>query len=150
MKTAKHFVATGYVVREGKTLLLYHKKLQMWLPPGGHIEEGELPDEAVLREVKEETGLDVEILPRKRTADHSEKGVTFLHLPSHVQLEDIPNHPQHIDLIYFCRAKNGAEALSAEHEDMRWHSADELKSAKHVRDEVRQTGLAAIEFVSRH
>lgn len=31
---------------------------------------------------------------------------------------------------------------------MRWYSADELKNAGHVRDEVRETGLAAIEFVS--
>jgi ADP-ribose pyrophosphatase YjhB (NUDIX family) len=148
MKQERHFVATGYVVRNGKTLLLYHKKLKMWLPPGGHIDEGELPDEAVMREIKEETGLDVEILPAKRAGGHREMGVSFLHLPSHVQLEDIPNHPQHIDLIYFCRAKDGAEALSGEHEDMHWYSADELKNAEHVRDEVRETGLAAIEFVS--
>ena len=33
------FVATGYLVRDAKTLLLKHKKLGMWLPPGGHIEE---------------------------------------------------------------------------------------------------------------
>ncbi len=150
MKKERHFVATGYVVRDGKTLLLYHKKLQMWLPPGGHIDEGELPEEAVLREIKEETGLDVEIISPKRAPDQRESGVLYLHLPSHVQLEDIPNHPQHIDLIYFCRAKAGAEAISAEHEDMRWHSAAELKSAGHVRDEVRQTGLAAIEFAARH
>ncbi len=46
----KHFVATGYVVRDHKTLLLFHKKLQLWLPPGGHIDEGELPEEALRRE----------------------------------------------------------------------------------------------------
>ena len=149
MTRAKHFVATGYVVRGGKTLLLYHKKLKMWLPPGGHIDEGELPDEAVLREIREETGLEAEILSPKRKSDHREKGVQYLHVPNHVQLEDIPDHPQHIDLIYYCRVKDAADAaLSAEHDAMRWHSAAELKTADHVRDEVRETGLSAIAFVS--
>ena len=145
----KHFVATGYVVRDEKTLLLYHKKLKMWLPPGGHIDEGELPDEAVLREIREETGLSAEIVSPKRVPEAGEKGVQYLHLPSHVQLEDIPNHPQHIDLIYFCRVADGEAALSAEHEDMRWFTADELIKDARVRDEVRQTGLEAIDFVSR-
>src|SRR6185436_11082971 len=62
----RHFVATGYVVRDGKTLLLYHKKLKMWLPPGGHIDEGELPEEAVLREIREETGLEAEVISPRR------------------------------------------------------------------------------------
>ena len=49
-----HFVATGYIVRDGKTLLVKHKKLHLWLPPGGHIEEGENPDAALRRELLEE------------------------------------------------------------------------------------------------
>src|SRR5687768_2906104 len=99
----KHFVATGYVVQGGKTLLVRHKKLRMWLPPGGHIDPGETPDQAVLREVAEETGLTVEIAAEKRSPDPADGKVAFLHRPRHVQLEDIPGHPQHIDLIYFCR-----------------------------------------------
>lgn len=145
----RHFVATGYVVRDGKTLLLYHKKLKIWVPPGGHIDEGELPDEAVLREIREETGLEAEIVSERRPAEGCEEGVTYLHVPSHVQLEDIPNHPQHIDLIYFCRALPGQEKLcDAEADDMRWHSIEDL-SGPHVREEVRQTGTLAIRFVSR-
>ena len=33
-------------------LLHHHRKLGMWLPPGGHIEEGELSDEAAVRVAK--------------------------------------------------------------------------------------------------
>jgi ADP-ribose pyrophosphatase YjhB (NUDIX family) len=32
-------------------LLVYHRKLAMWLPPGGHVEPNELPDDAAVREV---------------------------------------------------------------------------------------------------
>lgn len=145
---ARHFVATGYVVRGDKTLLLFHKKLRMWLPPGGHIDEGELPDEAVLREIREETGLEAEILSPKRAPDPADGRVWYLHVPNHVQLEDIPgDHPQHIDLIYFCRVKDGDVVLSAsEHDELRWHSIADL-GGDHISEEVRQTGTQAIQYV---
>jgi 8-oxo-dGTP pyrophosphatase MutT (NUDIX family) len=38
----------------------------MWLPPGGHVERGEIPDNAAVREVFEETGLNVELVGEKR------------------------------------------------------------------------------------
>ena len=53
--------ATTFVVHQDKTLLHLHRSLKMWLPPGGHIDRDELPHIAALREVKEETGLDIEI-----------------------------------------------------------------------------------------
>ena len=145
----RHFVATGYVVFGGRTLLLLHRKLGLWLPPGGHIEEGELPEEAALREIREETGLEVELLAPRRTPDPKAPGVRYLHVPNHVQLEDIPNHPQHVDLIYFCRARSDQARLAPdESRDLRWHSVEDLQGP-HVRDEVRDTGTLAIEFVAR-
>ncbi len=46
-----------FVVHEDRVLLLLHPKLGRWLPPGGHVEPNELPDDAAVREVEEETGL---------------------------------------------------------------------------------------------
>lgn len=51
--------ASGYLIHDDKILLIKHKKLKAWLPPGGHIEEGELPHEAAEREFWEETGIKV-------------------------------------------------------------------------------------------
>lgn len=147
--TDKHFVATGYIVRDGKTLLLFHKKLQMWLPPGGHIDPGELPEQACLREILEETGLEAEILSPKREPDPKDGRVWYMHVPNHVQLEDIPNgHPQHIDFIYFCRVRDGAATLAPkEHDDMRWHSIKDLEG-RHISEEVRITAAQAIHYVN--
>jgi 8-oxo-dGTP pyrophosphatase MutT (NUDIX family) len=105
-RTGRHFTVAVFVVWEGKVLLHRHRKLGMWLPPGGHIEEGELPDEAALREVWEETGVRVELVGERREdiADPVQ-----LHRPAGVQLENIGPGHQHIDLIYFAKPAGPAE-----------------------------------------
>ena len=45
-----------------KVLLVDHKKADLWLPPGGHVEPDEHPRETVLREAKEELGIEAEFL----------------------------------------------------------------------------------------
>lgn len=61
----KQFTVSGYVLHPDRKrlLLVAHKKLGKWLPPGGHVEANETPQAAVLREVFEETGLRVSIIP---------------------------------------------------------------------------------------
>src|SRR3989344_2869084 len=63
------FTTSIYIVYEHKVLLHKHKKLHIWLPPGGHIELDEDPNEAAIREAKEETGLDVELVGEERRYD---------------------------------------------------------------------------------
>lgn len=96
----RHFTVAVFVVLDGKVLLHWHRKLGMWLSPGGHIEQDELPDDAACREVFEETGTTVELVGERR--DDVEEPVQ-LHRPAGVQLEDIGPGHQHIDLIYFAR-----------------------------------------------
>lgn len=100
-EVTRDFTVATFVLHEGKVLLLWHRKLSMWLPPGGHIEPHELPDEAAVREVKEETGLDVVLL--SQPALPPIPGPLQLARPEGVQLEDIAPGHQHIDLIYFAR-----------------------------------------------
>jgi 8-oxo-dGTP pyrophosphatase MutT (NUDIX family) len=98
----RHFTVAVFVVRDGKVLLHWHRKIGMWLPPGGHIERDELPDEAAVREVLEETGVEVELMGERR---EDVEDPVQLHRPAGVQLEDIGPGHQHIDLIYFARPK---------------------------------------------
>src|SRR5215217_484082 len=82
----RHFTVAVFVVHDGCVLLHYHRKLGKWLPPGGHIEENELPDEAAVREVWEETGLRIELVGERR---EDVTDPVQLHRPAGVQLENI-------------------------------------------------------------
>ncbi len=63
-KIESHYTATGFVLNKSgdRILFIFHKKLQIWLPPGGHIDAGEFPHDAVIREVFEETGVRAKIV----------------------------------------------------------------------------------------
>ena len=102
----RHFTVAVFVVRDGKVLLHWHRKLGMWLPPGGHIERDELPDEAAVREVLEETGVEVDLVGERR---EDVEDPVQLYRPAGVQLEDIGPGHQHIDLIYFARPKGSTD-----------------------------------------
>ena len=62
MSIPKHIVSAGAVVlnNEGKILLIRGPR-RGWEQPGGQVEEGESIRAAVIREVKEETGFDIEV-----------------------------------------------------------------------------------------
>jgi len=57
-------VVVGFVFKNEKLVLIKHKRKNMWLPVGGHVEEGETDKEALLREIKEELNIEVEVLQK--------------------------------------------------------------------------------------
>jgi 8-oxo-dGTP pyrophosphatase MutT (NUDIX family) len=56
---SEHVTASAVVVGPRGTVLHMHKRLHRWLQPGGHVNPGEGPWDAALRESLEETGLEV-------------------------------------------------------------------------------------------
>ncbi len=119
------FTVAIFVVRNHKILLIHHRKLDKWLPLGGHIELDEDPEIAAIREAKEESGLDVELLGERPPT--TEPGTRALIAPRFLDIHRITDTHEHIGLIYWARPKNGSLTLAdAEHHDIRWCSAAEL------------------------
>lgn len=153
----RHHTATAYVVSDGRTLLLWHHRLKMWLPPGGHCEANEDPVQAAVREAMEETGLDVEVLAPPDLLVCS--GPRVLPPPAIILIEDIvrddqPFH-QHIDYVYFANATGSVDFDSPiPHGAHHWVDATELAVAFSlptpdgtlvpVAEDVRLLGVRAI------
>lgn len=55
--TRRAFSVAVYPRYEGRVLLIRHRRLGIWLPPGGEMLPDETPLEAAARELREETGL---------------------------------------------------------------------------------------------
>ncbi len=142
--SGRHFTVAVFVVWEEKVLLHLHRKLGMWLPPGGHIERDELPDAAAVREVLEETGLPVRLAGEKR---EDVEDPVQLHRPAGVQLENIGPGHQHIDLIYFAVPAGPTKVQESFNEDkVGWYGPEDWNEMP-LNPEVRgwcERALAAL------
>ncbi len=102
-----HEVAQGAVFAEGRVLLTVRADLRGWELPGGRIDPGETPEQAVVRELREETGLDVEI--ERRVGRYRREG--FLPHTAHV---------------FRCRPRAGQMTTSHETARVEWWPLDGL------------------------
>lgn len=117
-----HVTASAILVNDvgDKTALHLHKRLGIWLQPGGHIETGESPADAALREAIEEIGV---------PARHEVDGGLFVHLDVHPG----PRGHTHFDLRYAVRAPevppNPGEGESRSVGWFSWREAESMADA---------------------
>ena len=121
------FTVAIFVVDAGRVLLVHHRKLEKWLPLGGHIELDEDPETAALREAQEESGLEVELIGDRPPI--TEPGTRALIAPRFLDIHRITDTHEHIGLIYWARPLQGTVTLAAaEHHGIRWCAADDLET----------------------
>lgn len=142
MTLIREFLSTAFIVKDGKVLMTWNKKVKTWIPVGGHIEPNELPCDSVIREAKEESGLDIELIS---PYDKSKTG--NLVQPVHMHLDHIKNDHEHINLIYFGTVKGG-ELLkeSDENTPLKWFSKEELEK-ENLLPNIKEWAIKAIEEV---
>lgn len=110
-----HVTASAIVVGVRGTVLHLHRRAGRWLQPGGHVDAGEAPEDAALRETREETGL---------AAEHPPGGPRMVHLDVHPAQEHV-----HLDLRYLLVAPDEEPSPSpGESPQVRWCGWDEAES----------------------
>jgi len=146
MEITRDFTVSIIIVNKKKTLLHLHKKMNKWLPVGGHIELNELPEAAALREIREESGLEVVLYNSDKKIDMID--AKQLIRPAHILLENIKQDHQHIDLVYYATANTfSVQPQDGEATDLKWFTAEEIKKLFNVPENVRICSLEAIELM---
>lgn len=140
----RDFTVATFVIHQQQVLLLWHRKLQMWLPPGGHVDANELPDDAAVREVREESGITCQLVGEKPLPVEYPRQLVR---PAGIQLETITAFPahEHIDLIYFAKVAPGTDSTpkaNDESEQIGWFTLSQLQSMNVAQDVQRWTALA--------
>jgi len=117
-------VVVGFIFKENKLLLIKHKKKNMWLPVGGHVEPGETLLEALKREIKEEVSLIIKCR-EKPFFVLREKGETTNH--------------------YTCKYLSGKiKIMKEEIKDFKWLTKKEVNNSKLCR-EIKRLAIKAFE-----
>jgi 8-oxo-dGTP diphosphatase len=108
-EVAGHSVSVAGVVVDDhdRALLIQRRDNHRWEPPGGVLELGESIDDGLRREVREETGLDVEPVALTGVYKNMKRGI--------------------IALVFRCKAIGGQLSVSDETEAFRWATAAEVE-----------------------
>jgi ADP-ribose pyrophosphatase YjhB (NUDIX family) len=133
----------AWTLYQGKTLLVKHKKLGIWLAPGGHVEDNELPHIAAEREFEEESGVKVKAissLPLEIKGNVSE----YLPLPFYCNLHEI-NKPrgnsfceQHYSWGFFVAVLDASNLNEDDDgvDGVGWFTLDEIQDLETI-DDIR-------------
>ncbi|MFQ3275376.1 MAG: 8-oxo-dGTP pyrophosphatase MutT (NUDIX family) [Candidatus Nanohaloarchaea archaeon] len=137
----RDFVAGAFIVKDDEVLLLRHKKYGVWLQPGGHVEPGETPDEAAVRETMEETGLEVEVVGEEEAFDNF--SAVDLPQPFNINLHEIEEGHWHLDFQYLVKIVGERDNdYEYDDEDMKWFSEEDLRSDEYdMPENVKKSAL---------
>lgn len=136
-------VAGCLIFEDSKLLLMEHTTLGVWIHPGGHIRKTETPGDAAMREVKEETGLDVDLIDCSETPLKLKGNKeTVLPMPLMIVDEKVFNYPdnprykdnahRHVLFLYLAKikGKNRRLKMNFEAKRMGWFRKSELGKLK--------------------
>ncbi|MFM2330717.1 MAG: hypothetical protein RLZZ26_224 [Candidatus Parcubacteria bacterium] len=144
------FCVDIFIVNDSAVLLRMHEKYNMWLAVGGHIELHEDSVEAALREAKEETGLDVELLGTTPTPEAN--GDRDLLVPHSLNRHRINTVHEHISFVYFATSttRETDPAPGEKRDGFKWFTKQELGDASYgLQERIKICAEAALDAVAK-
>lgn len=145
------FTVEVFIVHKNKVLLRKHDKYKIWLSVGGHVELNEDPNQAALREVKEEVGLDV-VLDASLLPTREQDDTTDLIPPYYLNKHDPLPHHQHVTFVYFATANTDkiSEMVEREKTDAcRWFTKAEIIANPEIKPNIKYYSLRALEKLAK-
>lgn len=146
----REFTASSFIVEDNKVLLIFHNDLEVWVQPGGRIEDNETPDETALRKAEEEVNVKISF-SEKYLPDFQSSNSEDCPEPFHVNAHRISEDHWHCDFCFLAELKEDAENYNSdEHSEAKWFSREELKNQEYdIPDNIRKTCLKAIKLSNR-
>jgi 8-oxo-dGTP pyrophosphatase MutT (NUDIX family) len=148
------FVADAYIVHKNKVLLRIHDKYKVWLPPGGHVELDEDPNQAAIREAKEEVGLDIELkniaYGMLSLSDYSGMSHELI-LPRSLNRHRINENHEHISFGFFATSKTDAirQGENEVSSNIHWFTKEELDDPEYnISERIKNLAHAALKELS--
>lgn len=147
-----------FVVNEDAVLLRYHDKYDMWATPGGHIEPGEDVNEAAIREVWEEAGIQVMLIGPEGWEKSDTPTNLDLVPPHFVNRHPINDHHDHSSFIFFGTANTREVHPQSEEDKVAearciWVTQVELDNMRanddDLRDETYRYATAALARIAK-
>lgn len=124
--TFGHFTASAFIVNKNrnKMVVIYHKINNAWTYPGGHADGEEDLLSVAVKEVKEETGLDIKVL------DNNIFAIWSGPVKGHIKNGKYVSSHLHFDVLYLMEADDFIPLVYNKDESngIKWISFDEAQS----------------------
>ncbi|MFI5940286.1 NUDIX domain-containing protein [Streptomyces uncialis] len=129
------YICSGYLVEDGKVLLVHHNRFDKWVPPGGHIEPGESFADTAVREFREETGLVVEAISSQPAIHPADTNATPEPVPFYADIEREGFPTPALVQFFYVRRRPGTfgRAVQAQVEEVHgasWFGLEELEELR--------------------
>ena len=153
--THEHLCLTSetFIVHNGKVLLRMHEKYHIWLGIGGHIDPGEDPNEAAVREATEEAGLSITLVGPQPHIGKDEAEYRQLVAPAFVDRHRVSQTHEHVTLRFIATSTSDKVRPTNEGDRSdiwKWFTKEELDDPHYgIRDTIRYYAKAALDALSK-